>query len=70
MPKVEDNILLQDEAVELEVIELERQYREILGPGLDNNDGYKNACDSLEQPSPLKVVDTVTTYGAYEDPIS
>jgi hypothetical protein len=25
--------------------------------------------DSLEQPSPLKVVPSLTTYGAYEEPI-
>lgn len=25
--------------------------------------------DSLEQPSPLKIVPSLTTYGAYEEPI-
>ncbi|MBI4337386.1 MAG: hypothetical protein HY683_06125 [Chloroflexi bacterium] len=25
--------------------------------------------DNLEQPSPLKIVQSVTTYGAYEEPI-
>jgi len=25
--------------------------------------------ESLAQPSPLKIVDSVTTYGAYEEPI-
>lgn len=45
---------------------LQEQYQELFRalPGLMKADS-----ESLEQPSPLKVVPSVTTYGAYEEPI-
>ncbi len=47
--------------------DLERQYQEIVGtpdPRL-----LVPEYQSLVQPSPYRPVQTVTTYGAYEDPI-
>jgi len=45
---------------------LEDQYRDIVrvSPAVLRSDN-----ESLEQPSPLKVVRSITTYGAYEEPI-
>jgi len=43
---------------------IEKMYEEILRPQKIQTD-----TQSLKQPSGLRVVDTVTTYGAYEEPI-
>lgn len=48
-------------------LSLEEQYGELFryNPSLVSQDNG----DSLEQPSPLKIVPSLTTYGAYEEPI-
>jgi len=49
---------------------LEQQYQEMMRrrwqPTVPLQTDYG---DSLEQPSPLRVVTSVTTYSAYEDPV-
>ncbi len=46
---------------------LELQYIRLFGQS--SNEPPKQTPPSLRQPSLLQVVDSVTTYGAYEDPI-
>ena len=45
---------------------LETQYEELFRTPVTTVAGPR---ESLAQPSPLKIVDSVTTYGAYEEPI-
>ena len=47
--------------------DLERQYQKIVGT--PDPDLLVPEYQSLVQPSPYRSVQTVTTYGAYEDPI-
>ena len=46
--------------------ELETQYEKLFRTPTTTVAGPRQ---SLAQPSPLKIVDSVTTYGAYEEPI-
>jgi len=50
-----------------EKTELEKQYEELFTPRLPL---LTLEDDSLEQPSPLKIVQSITTGGAYEEPSS
>ena len=45
---------------------VEKQYEQYFVPRQDRG---SNEAVSLEQPTIYEVVETVTTYGAYEDPI-
>ncbi len=45
---------------------VEDQYREVFG---DNDEAQPEQPTFFHQPSPYKQIRTVTTYGAYEDPV-
>jgi len=53
-----------------EYIELERQYEEIFRIAHEQQVRQRRMYrDNLAQPSTLRTVETVTTYGAYQNPI-
>jgi len=49
--------------------ELERKYQELFDRFRELQESNKRESMWLRQPSQLRVVESVTTYGAYEDPI-
>lgn len=50
----------------IEKLSLEEEYKEFFKPDPSSPVPIE---ENFEQPSLLKVVDTITTYGAYEDPV-
>ena len=48
--------------------ELEKQYEELFKPITTQPESSENY--SLAQPSPLKTVPSIVTYGVYEEPIA